>query len=255
MGATHGRGPDLRWAFAAAALGAKAAHAAAGHQGHGRGPHTHGEGPGFGWMFGGGPGPWGPPGDWGLGPQGRPPWARGHGRGGGPWGRGPKARKGNVRAAVLALLAEEPRNGYQIIQEINERSGGGWKPSPGAIYPALQQLADEGLIHGEESGGRRTFRLTGEGRAHVEEHADELTEPWAEMTPEFGEGVPELFKQAAQTGAAVMQIVRSGSAEQVGQAKDVLAEARRSLYRVLADEPPGAAAGDAGPATDDTTEK
>lgn len=145
MGATHGHGsgPDLRWAFTAAALGAKAAQAAAAHQGRGCGPRAHGEGPGFGWMFGGGPGPWGPSGDWGRGPQGRPPWARGRG---GPWGRGPKARKGNVRAAVLALLAEEPRNGYQIIQEINERSGGGWKPSPGAIYPALQQLADEGLI-------------------------------------------------------------------------------------------------------------
>ncbi len=130
----------------------------------------------------------------------RPPRARGRG---GPWGRGVgggRARKGNVRAAILVLLAEEPRNGYQIIQEINERSGGAWKPSPGAVYPALQQLADEGLIAGDEAGGRRTFHLTDEGRAHVEENADRLAEPWAEMTPDFGEGVPELFKQAAQTG-------------------------------------------------------
>ncbi|TDD85150.1 PadR family transcriptional regulator [Actinomadura rubrisoli] len=261
MGATHGRGPDWRWALAAAALGAKAAHAAAGpghghHHGHHHGPgHGHGRGgpwargdfPNFGWMFGGGgPGPWGPPG--GFGP-GRPPWARG-GRGG-PWGRGPKARKGNVRAAVLVLLAEEPRNGYQIIQEINERSDGAWKPSPGAVYPALQQLADEGLIVGEEGGGRRTFHLTDEGRAHVEEHADTLAEPWAEMTPEFGEGVPELFKQAAQTGAAVMQIVHSGSPEQIEQAKDILSEARRNLYRILADDSPQQ---DAGPTADDPGE-
>ncbi|NVI91550.1 PadR family transcriptional regulator, partial [Actinomadura sp. BRA 177] len=145
-------------------------------------------------------------------------------------------REGNVRAAILVLLAEEPRNGYQIIQEINERSGGAWKPSPGAVYPALQQLADEGLIAGDEAGGRRTFHLTDEGRAHVEENADRLAEPWAEMTPDFGEGVPELFKQAAQTGAAVMQIVHSGSSAQVAQAKDVLAETRRSLYRILADD-------------------
>src|SRR5437868_6731312 len=133
MGATHAHGPDWRWVCAAATLGAKAAHA------RGRGDF-----PGFGWMFGGGPGPWGPPGGFTSGP----PWARG--RHGGPWGRGPKARKGNVRAAILVLLAEEPRNGYQIIQEIHERSDGAWKPSPGAVYPALQQLADEELIAGEE---------------------------------------------------------------------------------------------------------
>lgn len=206
--------------------------------------HMHGRGgprgrggdfPNLGWLFGGGPGPgpWGPPGGFGHGPGPRPPWARGRG---GPWGRGAKARKGNVRAAILVLLAEEPRNGYQIIQEINERSDGAWKPSPGAVYPALQQLADEGLIAGDESGGRRTFHLTDEGRAHVEENADRLAEPWAEMTPEYGEGVPELFKQAAQTGAAVMQIVHSGSPEQVAQAKDVLSGARRNLYRILADD-------------------
>ncbi|RFS82926.1 PadR family transcriptional regulator [Actinomadura spongiicola] len=200
--------------------------------------HSHGHGPWgdfpFGALFGGGgPGswPWGPRGGFGHGP--RPPWARGRG---GPWGKGAKARKGNVRAAILVLLAEEPRNGYQIIQEIDERSGGAWRPSPGAVYPALQQLADEGLIAGEESGGRRSFHLTDTGRAHVEENAERLAEPWAEMTPEFGEGVPELFKQAAQTGAAMMQIVHSGSAEQVDRATAVLAEARRDLYRILADD-------------------
>lgn len=263
-GHAHGTGPDLRWALAAAALGAKLAHAAAGHghghgrgpaygpgfgdgsehgpghgHGHGRGARSRGDGPGFGWMFGSGPGPWGPPGGWGPG---RPPWARG-GRGG-PWGRGPKAPKGNVRAAILALLAEEPRNGYQIIQEINERSDGAWKPSPGAVYPALQQLADEGLISGEEGGGRRTFRLTDEGRAYVEEHADELSEPWAGMAPEYGEGVPDLFKQAAQTGAAVMQIVHSGTPEQVTAARDVLSAARRNLYRILADDDTPSSAND-----------
>ncbi|MFC5748743.1 PadR family transcriptional regulator [Actinomadura rugatobispora] len=265
MGTTHGPGPDLRWAFAAAALGAKAAHLAAhaargherGHEhGHARGwaagcgPKARGDAPGgFGWFFGGGPGPWGPPpgpGPWG-GPwgRGRPPWAKG------PGGRGPRARKGNVRAAVLALLAEEPRNGYQIIQEINERSGGGWKPSPGAVYPALQQLADEGLIRSEEDGGRKTFQLTDEGRAHVAEHADELSEPWAEMTPDFGEGVPDLFKHAAQTGAALMQVVHSGSPEQVAQAKEVLADARRRLYLILAEDDEA----DPGPTTRDTPEE
>jgi DNA-binding PadR family transcriptional regulator len=218
---------DPRWAFAAAALGAKAARAAAGHRGHGCGTGGHAHGPGLGWMFGGGQAPWGGHGPWG---HGGPPWARR-----GPW-QGRRARKGNLRAAVLALLAEEPRNGYQIIQQIGERSGGAWKPSPGAVYPALQQLADEGLIRAEESEGRKTYSLTDAGRAHVAEHADELAAPWEEMAPDFGEGVPELFRQAAQTGAAVMQIVHAGSPEQVARAADVLAETRRKLYRVLADE-------------------
>ncbi|MFV2177874.1 PadR family transcriptional regulator [Actinomadura sp. LOL_016] len=212
-------------------------------------PWGRGDMPGFGPLFGG---PWGPPGGFGPGGPGgpggfggpgpgpgpRPPWA--HGRRGGPWGRGAKARKGNVRAAILALLAEEPRNGYQVIQQIAERSEHAWRPSPGAVYPALQQLADEGLIAAEESGGRRTYRLTEPGRAYVDEHSDELREPWAAMTPDFGEGVPELFRQAAQTGAAVMQIVRSGRPEQLDRARDVLSGARRDLYRILADdEDPG----------------
>ncbi|MFD0900008.1 PadR family transcriptional regulator [Actinomadura sediminis] len=203
------------------------------------GPWGGGGVPGFGPLFGGGPGsgPWGPPGFGPGGPGPRPPWA--HGRRGGPWGRGPKARKGDVRAAILALLAEEPRNGYQIIQEIAERSEHAWRPSPGAVYPALQQLADEGLIAAEETGGRRVHRLTDAGRAHVEEHADELREPWAAMAPDVGAGVPELFEQAARTGAAVVQIVHSGGPEQLDRARDVLSRARRDLYRILADDAPG----------------
>ncbi|WP_395107833.1 PadR family transcriptional regulator [Actinomadura sp. SCN-SB] len=237
MGTRHGPGPDLGWAFAAAALGAKMAHRRSHDWSWGCGPR--GEVPG--WFFGGA-GPWGSPsGPWG---RGAPPWAKGR------KGRGPRARKGDVRAAILALLAEEPRNGYQIIQEINERSGGGWKPSPGAVYPALQQLVDEGLIRGEEDGGRRTFHLTDEGRAHIAEHPDEVDEPWAAMAPDFGEGVPDLFKEAARTGAAVMQIVHSGTPEQVARATSALADARRRLYLILAEDDE-----DAGPTTREAPEE
>src|ERR1700756_1419759 len=93
----------------------------------------------------------------------------GFGFGPGPRGRGRKARRGDVRAAALLLLAEEPRNGYQIMQEIEQRSGGVWRPSPGSVYPALAQLEDEGLVGVEERDGRRTYVLTGAGRAYVEE--------------------------------------------------------------------------------------
>src|SRR5947209_5841713 len=107
-----------------------------------------------------------PPRDWGpfAGPPG-PWWAAG----GRSW-RGPKARRGDVRAAILAVLADRASNGYQIIQEIAERSGGAWKPSPGSIYPTLQQLEDEGLVRAEDVEGRRVFRLTAEGSSYVAEH-------------------------------------------------------------------------------------
>src|SRR5580692_9872161 len=124
---------------------------------------------------------WGPP------PMSRPqPWG-GMRRGPGParaWmGEEPRRRsrvkRGDVRAAALALLAEEPRNGYQIIQEIAARSGGVWQPSPGSVYPALQQLEDEGLIGAETAdNGRKAFALTDEGRAYVASHAGEVSAPW-----------------------------------------------------------------------------
>jgi DNA-binding PadR family transcriptional regulator len=175
----------------------------------------------------------------------------GHGRRGGPWGfpgggpfggpppwanRRSKARRGDVRAAILALLAEEPRNGYQLIQEIDERSDGEWRPSPGAVYPALQQLTDEGLIEAEEHDGRRTFRLSEAGRAFVDEHPDEVNAPWEAMTSDVRDDIRDLFGTATKTGAAVMQIVQTGSEEQVAQAKQILSETRRRLYQLLAED-------------------
>jgi len=173
---------------------------------------------------GGRGGPWGFPGGGPFG--GPPPWATGRS----------KARRGDVRAAILALLAEEPRNGYQLIQEIEERSDGEWRPSPGAVYPALQQLTDEGLIEAEESDGRRTFRLSESGRAYVDAHQDEVNAPWEAMTSDVRDDVRELFGTAARTGAAVMQIVQTGTEEQVAQARQILSETRRSLYRLLAED-------------------
>ena len=69
-------------------------------------------------------------------------------------------------------------NGYQIIQEIAERTGGAWRPSPGSIYPTLQQLEDEGLVRADEEGGRRRFTLTDEGRSYVDEHTDKAGSLW-----------------------------------------------------------------------------
>ncbi len=163
-----------------------------------------------------------------------------HGRGGG-WGgpggpRGPRAARGDVRAAALVLLAEEPRNGYQLMQEIEERSGGIWRPSPGAIYPALAQLEDEGLVAARKEGTGRTFELTDAGRAHVEERKDELGEPWSAVTGGVPKEAVELRGLIMQVGAAAWQVLQAGDAKQAQEAATLLADARKALYRILAGE-------------------
>jgi DNA-binding PadR family transcriptional regulator len=155
--------------------------------------------------------------------------------------RGPRARRGDVRAAALALLAEQPRNGYQIIQEIGERSGGVWRPSPGSVYPALQQLEDEGLIRAEAGeGGRRGYVLTDEGRSYADSHADELRAPWDDVTGGAGGPAVEMRSLIGQLGMAAFQVVSAGSEAQQAQARKILADTRKALYRILAadeDEP------------------
>jgi DNA-binding PadR family transcriptional regulator len=153
---------------------------------------------------------------------------------GGPWGpRGGRARRGDVRAALLLLLAESPQNGYQLIQEIERRTEGYWKPSPGSVYPSLQQLEDEGLVRAQEQDSRRSYTLTDEGRAYVDENREELGDPFRAVTGGIDEGVADLRQVMAQVAAAVMQVAASGHAD---KARDILAEARRKLYKVLAED-------------------
>ncbi|WP_435770566.1 PadR family transcriptional regulator [Nocardioides sp. SYSU DS0651] len=224
-------------------------------------------------------GPWGPGGPWGgWGQWGEPPRG-GHPRGGGsvppPWlaglfglgrpepVRGPRARRGDVRAAILDVLRtaaerEESPNGYQVIQQITERSGGAWKPSPGSVYPTVQQLQDEGLVELDEERGRRALRLTDDGHAWCAEHAGELAAVWApfDRGREPGDGTGRRGDDAHQAGhgdhhahhadikseigqvmSAIWQIVTAGSESQRRAAVEVLVEARRGLYGILADGP------------------
>src|SRR6266446_7142165 len=130
----------------------------------------------------------------GFGPG---PFEFGGGHAFGGWGRGPrgrgrKARRGDIRTAALLLLAEEPRNGYQIMQEVEERSDGVWRPSPGSVYPALQQLEDEGLIRSQESDGRKLYALTDAGRERVQERPDDATAPWEQMSGDVSSEQHEL---------------------------------------------------------------
>lgn len=145
----------------------------------------------------------------------------------------PRMGRGDVRAAVLALLAEQPMHGYQIISEIAERSGGSWKPSAGSVYPTLQLLADEGLIEAEEQNGRKTYSLTDAGRAATESDAGKQT-PWETSASRPGAHVAALPKAGMELAAAAAQVGRTGTPEQVEQAVAILADARRRLYAILA---------------------
>jgi len=153
-------------------------------------------------------------------------------------GRGPRVRRGDVRAAILDLLGEgQPWNGYQIIQEIAGRTDGMWRPSAGSVYPALQQLEDEGLV-GTQAGDdrRRMYTLTETGQAYVEAHADELRASWDAVTGSVDNAEFELRDTVRQVIVAVTQVAQAGSAAQVAQAGKILADTRRALYRILASD-------------------
>jgi DNA-binding PadR family transcriptional regulator len=169
------------------------------------------------------------------GPRGGFPFGPGFPFGGGPFEGGRRARRGDVRAAALVLLDEEPRNGYQLMQEIEQRSEGAWRPSPGAVYPALQQLEDEGLVRAVESEGRRVYELTDAGRSHVEERRAELGAPWEAFTHDAGDEMRELGGLIKDVAFAAVQVLRAGTDDQREQARKVLADAKRSLYLILAD--------------------
>jgi DNA-binding PadR family transcriptional regulator len=143
---------------------------------------------------------------------------------------GARAGRGEVRSAVLALLLEKPRHGYEIIREIEERSGGTWKPSAGSVYPTLQLLADEGLISAEESNGRKIYSLTEAGRAVA---AEETASPF-DTTETPGSRHTALPKSGVELAQAAAQVNRTGSPEQIHEAVAVLDEARRRLYSILA---------------------
>ncbi|GHS86940.1 hypothetical protein AGMMS50218_07810 [Actinomycetota bacterium] len=139
-----------------------------------------------------------------------------------------------MRAAILVLLAEGPMHGYQLIQQITERSGGVWTPSPGSVYPALSQLEDEGLVTLQRVEGRNTASLTEAGEAHVREHRESLGAPWDEASGAVSSEEHGLRAEVGAILTAAQQVSQVGTAAQVAEASRLLGEARRSLYRILA---------------------
>ncbi len=201
------------------------------HRGHSRG-RGWGRGEDFGFP---GPPPFGPGGPWrgGFGPD-FGPGPRGRGRG--------RAGRGDVRSAILSLLGEGPRNGYQIIQEIEQRTNGVWRASSGSVYPALSQLEDEGLISQTEEGGRKLFALTEAGRGHVEQNAEQLARVWQDAVGGPAGRLEELFKHQqlfGQLAMAYRQVAQVGTPAQQEEARAVLVKARQALYKILAADDDG----------------
>jgi len=149
-------------------------------------------------------------------------------------GGGPRARRGDVRAAVLALLRERPMHGYEMIQELQARSGGVWRPSAGSIYPTLQLLEDEGLVAAEEVDGKRRFTLTAEGVAEAERRPGRP--PWEQVGEAANAPAGRLRDAVFALGAAVMQVVQTGTEDQVARTLDILNDARRRIYTLLGED-------------------
>ena len=145
-------------------------------------------------------------------------------------------RRGDTRAAILLLLDEGPRNGYQIMQELEERSDGTWRPSPGSVYPALQLLADEGFVRGEAREGSTVYELTDAGRKHLEENRESFGTPWQQAEEGVPGDVRDLMRLAMSVGVATRQVIQTATTAQRKEAAELLAETRKRLYGILASD-------------------
>jgi len=170
------------------------------------------------------------------GPRGRRHRGEGPPHGGGPpFGRrGRRARRGDVRTALLVLLAERPMHGYEMLRELETRSGALWKPSPGSVYPTLQLLEDEGAIRGNEVDGRRTYSITDAGRTLLKGRQREQGSepPWAH---ERDGKARDLREAGISVGEATLQAARVASDEQIERVLGILRDARRKIYAILAE--------------------
>lgn len=149
--------------------------------------------------------------------------------------RGKSVRRGDVRTAILILLYEQPLHGYQIMQQIEARSAGMWRPSSGSVYPTLQQLEDEGLVLVAEQDGKKVYELTRSGKDLVEQKAEEFSSLWDSVTSGADDVLMEVNAMIQQVVMAATQVTQIGSDRQVDNATRILAETRRRLYSLLAE--------------------
>jgi DNA-binding PadR family transcriptional regulator len=178
-------------------------------------------------------GPGGPQGGFGFGGPGFGGFGPGFGPGRPGRGRG-RARRGDIRLAILSLLSEGPSNGYGLIKSIADRSEGTWRPSPGSVYPTLQQLVDEELIVADESGSKSVYALSEAGTAYVAENAEPIAAAWAATTDKT-EGEDAFQTSVMKLMGVVKPLMHDATDAQRTAAAEKLDETRRALYAILAD--------------------
>lgn len=163
----------------------------------------------------------------GFGPG---PWGRG------PWGppRGRRRNRGDVKAAILLLLAERPRHGYEIITELTDRSEGRWQPSPGSVYPVLKRLSRDDLVTATPEDGKSVFSLTDAGRALVTAEGASWGEPWARTEDLASEQGDEMMAEFRQLAMAATQVAQLADPAQIEAATAILTDARKRIYGLLA---------------------
>ena len=145
-------------------------------------------------------------------------------------------RRGDIRTAVLAILAEEPGHGYEVMQRLETKSGGAWRPSPGSVYPMLQLLEDEGLVRSTERDGKRVFEVTEAGKAEAARRIEEAGgTPW-DLAQRGGQGHGQLREAMMTLGLAVRQVAVAGKPDQVERATAIITTARKQLYALLAED-------------------
>ena len=144
-------------------------------------------------------------------------------------------RRGDIRTAVLAVLTEGPGHGYDVMQNLEDKSGGAWRPSPGSVYPTLQLLEDEGLVRSTERDGKRVFEITDAGRAEAAERIEQAGgTPW-EIAGKGKARNREVRDAFAQLFQAFKQIATVGTPEQVERGLAIVTDARKQLYQILAE--------------------
>jgi DNA-binding PadR family transcriptional regulator len=153
---------------------------------------------------------------------------------------GPGVRRGEIRPLIFSALAQKPMHGYEVIQWLEDQSGGRWRPSAGSVYPTLQQLADEGLVTSEEVDGRRTYTLTEAGHAAADESAPRAWGRSERGRGSDGERQPDVRQLAMQLAAATIQVHKMGSPHAKAEAVKVLTAARKQMYRLLSEDEPEA---------------
>jgi DNA-binding PadR family transcriptional regulator len=140
-----------------------------------------------------------------------------------------RMRRGDIKFHLLEILKDTPRHGYEIISELEKQSGG-YRPSPGSVYPTLQMLEEGGYLTSEKIDGKKVYTITDEGLKLLEKRG----EPRFEANPKMAQAF-EMRKSLMKLGAAAMDGTRDGDEETVKRINEIVNKARRDVYSILAE--------------------